>query len=150
MPEAEATRVVLDSNVVLSALLFRQGALSRFRSLWQERVILPLVSSETVKELVRVLAYPKFRLSDSEREELLADYLPYTRAVRPSDFPNAVARVPSCRDPFDDMFLDLAQAGDADILITGDKDLLDLNDPYQRRMRFLIVTPAAALKRWEN
>ena len=48
------------------------------------------------------------------------------------------------------MFLDLAQAGDADLLITGDRDLLDLNDPYQRRMRFLIVTPAEAFKRWEN
>ncbi len=141
---------MLDSNVVLSALLFRHGALSRFRTLWQERVIVPLVSAETAKELMRVLAYPKFRLSDSDREELLADYLPFTQAVRPDDYPNALARVPSCRDPFDDMFLDLAQAGDADLLITGDRDLLDLNDPYQRRMRFLIVTPAEAFKRWEN
>lgn len=142
--------MVLDTNVVLSALLFKQGAVPRFRRLWQEAVIHPLVSADTAKELVRVLAYPKFRLSDADREELLADYLPYAKAVRPEDHTDALEGVPRCRDPFDDMFLSLAQAGRADLLITGDKDLLDLNDSYQRRMRFLIVTPTEALKRWDN
>lgn len=148
--EAGGLRVVLDTNVVLSALLFRGGSAARFRDLWQRHAMLPLVSSETAKELVRVLAYPKFRLADGQREELLADYLPFTEVVRPEDFPNTLAHTPICRDPFDGIFLDLAQAGDADMLITGDKDLLELNDPYQRHMRFLIVTPAEALKRWEN
>jgi predicted nucleic acid-binding protein len=46
------------------------------------------------------------------------------------------------------MFLELAQAGAALDLVTGDKDLLDLNEPSLHRMGFLIITPAEALKRW--
>lgn len=77
-----ALRVVLDTNVVLSALVFRGGAAGQVRLAWQQGLLLPLVSSATVQELVRVLAYPKFRLSPAVQDELLADYLPYTEAVR--------------------------------------------------------------------
>ena len=117
------TRVVLDTNVVLSALVFGGGAAGRLRTAWQSGAFTPLVSTATAQELVRVLAYPKFRLSTADQEELLADYLPYTTAVRiPSSPPN----VPECRDPFDLMFLHLAVAGKADMLVTGDRDLLAL------------------------
>lgn len=148
MADSGLRRVVLDTNVVVSALLFRQGETSRIRRLWQERVLQPLVSAQTTLELVRVLAYLKFRLSSTDREDLLADYLTYVRVVKLEDHYNQVQRVPSCRDPFDDMFLELAQAGEALDLVTGDKDLLDLNDPGVRRMGFLIITPAQALKQW--
>jgi putative PIN family toxin of toxin-antitoxin system len=141
-------KVVLDTNVVVSALLFRQGETHQIRRRWQEQVVQPLVSAQTVMELVRVLAYPKFRLSAQDREDLLAEYLPYAQVVKPEDHRNQIQSVPSCRDPFDDMFLELAQAGGALDLVTGDKDLLDLNDPSLRRMGFLIITPAEALKRW--
>ena len=75
-------RVVLDTNVVLSALVFRGGAAGQVRQAWQRGLILPLASRATVQELVRVLAYPKFRLSQAEQDELLADYLPYAETVR--------------------------------------------------------------------
>jgi putative PIN family toxin of toxin-antitoxin system len=83
----------------------------------------PLVSRNTVTELLRVLAYPKFQLSETEREDLLADYLPYCTTVR---MPSNLPAVPACRDPFDVPFLELAIAGDADYFVTGDKDLLSL------------------------
>ena len=70
-----------------------------------------------------MLAYPKFNLDAAEREELLADYLPYTDAVQVTSPPPAV---PACRDPHDLPFLHLAQAGAAIALVTGDKDLLVL------------------------
>ena len=66
-------RVVLDTNVVLSALLFGGGPAARVRVGWQSGRFVPLASTATAQELVRVLAYPKFELSAGEQEELLAD-----------------------------------------------------------------------------
>ena len=116
-------RVVLDTNVVLSALVFGGGAAGQLRTAWQAGAFMPLVSTATAQELVRVLAYPKFRLSAADREELLADYLPYTTTVR---IPDPPPKVPECRDPFDVMFLELAVVGKAKVLVTGDHDLLAL------------------------
>ena len=118
-----AARVVFDTNVVLSALVFAGPATRRLRGLWQQGACTPLVSRATAGELMRVLAYPKFRLSPAEREELLADYLPYAEVVRVPEPPPAV---PPCRDPFDLPFLHLAAAGKA-TLVSGDRDLLVLS-----------------------
>jgi len=82
-----------------------------------------------VTELIRVLAYPKFRLTRSEQEELLADYLPYCEAV---PMPSKLPEVPACRDPMDLPFLHLALVGKADYLVTGDQDLLALKDSFER------------------
>ena len=103
-------RVALDTNVVLSALLFGGGAAGRVRRAWQQGMLLPLASTATVQEIVRVLAYPKFRLSQAEQDELLADYLPYTQIVR---IPQPPPQVPKCRDVHDEPFMHLAVAGKA-------------------------------------
>ena len=91
-------RVVLDTNVVVSALVFGGGAAARIRHAWQAGRIAPLASTATAVELVRVLSYPKFKLSASEQEELLADYMPWVEVVR---IPNPPPTAPSCRDAFD-------------------------------------------------
>ena len=57
-------RVVLDTNVLLSALLFYQGSVAWLRHAWQSEAIRPLASRDTTEELIRVLAYPKFKLTD--------------------------------------------------------------------------------------
>ena len=129
-----APRLVLDTNVLLSALLFRAGSLSWLRESWHGGVIRPLASRECAAELIRVLAYPKFRLSGPERDDLLADYLPWCETVMVSPPPP----VPDCRDPFDRPFLELAAAGNADGLVTGDRDLLALAG----RFDVPIITPA--------
>lgn len=116
-------RWVLDTNVVLSALLRPGGATGRLRLAWQSRLIVPLVSRDTVSELIRVLAYPKFKLMADEQHDLLADYMPWTQVVR---VPSPAPKTPPCRDPHDVKFLQLAIAGIADALVTGDADLLDL------------------------
>lgn len=120
---ASPPRVVIDTNLVLSALVFAQGRLTPLRQAWQERRIQPLVSRVTAAELMRVLAYPKFKLSPEEQQELLADYLPYCQTVR---IPEPPPKTPACRDAFDVPFLQLAIAGKAKALITGDQDLLAL------------------------
>ncbi len=118
-----AAPVVLDTNVVLSALVFTHGRAAALREAWQGRRCEPLVSKATVDELIRVLAYPKFKLGASEQHELLADYLPYCRTVA---IPAKVPRTAQCRDPFDLPFLQLAIVGKAEVLVTGDQDLLDI------------------------
>lgn len=116
-------RVVLDSNVVLSALLFGGGPAARVRFAWQSHRCVPLASTATAHELVRVLAYPKFGLSPAEREDLLADYMPWVEVVR---VPTPPPATPPCRDPDDVPFLQLAVAGKAQALVSGDRDLLAL------------------------
>jgi putative PIN family toxin of toxin-antitoxin system len=113
----------LDTNVVLSALLSPGGRLAWLREAWKEGTLVPIVSRDTALELVRALSYPKFGLSEAERQVLLADYLPFAEMVevgRPSDPP------PECRDPGDQIFIDLALAAEATALVSGDKDLLSL------------------------
>ena len=120
-------RVVLDNNVLLSALLFHSGALSWLRAAWRSGGIRLLASRQTVAELVRVLAYPKFSLDAEEQRDLLDDYLPCCETILVPDPPPTV---PKCRDPSDRPFLELALAGRADALVTGDADLLALTDAF--------------------
>ena len=118
------SRVVIDTNLVLSALVFARGRLMPLRHAWQTAHCQPLVSSATVTELLRVIAYPKFKLSVADQQELLADYLPYCTTVR---MPAKLPATPACRDPFDLPFLQLAITGQAGYLVSGDRDLLSLN-----------------------
>ncbi len=121
-----ALRVVMDTNVVVSALIFG-GKVGKLRSLWQAGRVIPLASQVTITELTRVLAYPKFRLTPAEQADLLADYGLFCESIAvPDELPN----VPACRDAFDVPFLGLAIAGQADYLVTGDRDLLSLRDGF--------------------
>jgi uncharacterized protein len=113
-------RVVLDTNVVLSALLFRSGRVSWIGDAWKAKRLVPLVSKETLVELLRVLAYPKFKLTPSEQQTVLEAFLPYAETVQVHNPPS----LPKCRDPHDQKFLILAKQGQADFLVTGDTDLL--------------------------
>lgn len=124
-----SVRVVLDTNVVLSALVFRGGTAGQVRQAWQRGLVLPLASTATVQELVRVLAYSKFRLPPAEQDELLADYLPYVETVRIAQPP---PKVPECRDVLDLPFMHLAVAGRAQMLVSGDRDLLAIAAEFER------------------
>lgn len=115
---------MFDTNVVVSALVFRRGTAVRLRTVWASGRVVPVVSRATTAELLRVLSYPKFRLSASDVEELLGDYLPWAEHAevgrRAADL--------VCADASDRVFLDLAVAAAADGLVTGDGHLLALKD----------------------
>ena len=140
-------RLVPDTNVVLSALVFGGGLAGRLRLGWQQAAFVPLVSTASAKELVRVLAYPKFHLSKADQDELLADYLPYAETVH---IPQPPPTVPECRDPLDVPFLHLAVAGKAQWLISGDKDVLVLAEEFQQTAGCAIVTKDTFLNQQEK
>lgn len=126
---------MLDTNVVLSALVWSGGTLERLVTDWQSGLILPLRNFGTTQELERVLSYPRLGLAEDRQQILLAAYLPWCEEISISHNP----RVPNPRDPNDRPFLELALAGNADALVTGDNDLLVLapNFPVP------IITPSA-------
>jgi putative PIN family toxin of toxin-antitoxin system len=127
-------RVVLDTNVVLSALVFTSGRLADLRRAWQHRALQPLACTETARELMRVLSYPKLDLSPGEQQDLLGAFLEYAEVV---PLPEPWPELPACRDAKDQMFLVLARVGGADALITGDQDLLAMRE----ELPGLIFTP---------
>ena len=120
-------RVVLDTNCVISALLFSRQNMAWLRHSWQNAHITPLASKDTVIELMRVLAYPKFKLSKSEQALLLADFLPYAETVIIEQIPDGL---PIIRDLDDQKFLILAVVGQAEALVTGDADILDIQSSF--------------------
>jgi len=135
-----ALRVVLDTNVVVSALVFRGGRLAWLRQAWAGGELVPVVSRETLAELVRVLSYPKFGLTADETKSLLAHYMERAQALGEV---KTRARLPRCRDADDRAFLRLAYASRADALVTGDADLLAL----AAQSRIPILTPDALRQR---
>ena len=135
-------RVVLDTNTVLSALVFPRGRLTWIRDYWASREIVPLISRETSEELIRALAYPKFALAEEEIEALLGAYLPYVETVKVGS--KGPKDLPRCRDPGDQKFLLLAAKGKAEVLVSGDRAPLELSG----RTPFGIETPAQFKKRF--
>lgn len=133
--EITPLRVVLDTNTLISALLFGGDSWRRLRNSWQTGRIIPLVCRKTTLEFIRVLKYPKFTLTLEEREILMADFLPFTEVITVSE---ENSTMPRCRDMDDQIFLELAQQGNASFLVSGDKDLLDCAS----RTGFKIITPS--------
>ena len=120
-------RVVFDTNTVITALLFSKGRLAWLRTVWRQVTVVPLISKTTTEDIVRVLAYSEFHLDAAEQEELLGDFLPFAEIIE-ADLPTG--EVPICRDKHDQKFLELAAAGEADALVTGDTDLLVLGEQF--------------------
>lgn len=113
-------RAVLDTNVVVSALLFR-GVASAVHVHWRAGRIRLVASADTLAELARVLRYPKFKLAIDAVEAVLA-----TEVIPFCDVVEVVSGPPACRDASDDKFLWCARDGGAEVLVTGDPDILAL------------------------
>jgi putative PIN family toxin of toxin-antitoxin system len=119
----EVKKVVIDTSVLVSALLFG-GVPAQLISLWKSRTIRPLCSGKIMDELLRVLAYPKFSLSKTEIEYLITqEIVPWFEVVDVSSGRTSVKQ-----DPSDDKFIWCAEAGRADFIISGDEHLLSCAD----------------------
>lgn len=114
-------KIALDTDVFISAFLFK-GETNNLVSLWKTGKIKILISKEVLKEYIKVLSYPKFKLSKKEITYLIEEeFLPFVEICKPKlkfDFIKD--------DPEDNKFLDLAYEGKVDYIISGDKHLLEL------------------------
>jgi len=133
---SQLQRVVFDTNVVVSAFLFRSGTLAWLREAIAKGAMIPLVSDETLAEVVRVLSYPRFALTAEDRDNIVVHYMEHAEAFRQ---PRTRAALPQCRDPHDQMFIRLAYAAKADAIVSGDDDLIVL----AAASRIAILAPAA-------
>ncbi len=126
-------RAVLDTNVILSALLFG-GRMGGLVMAWQMGRFQLLLSRAILEEVLRVLAYPKFQLTEGEIRGLLEEELvPFAETVIVRRHP--VVRL---RDPDDLAVVACALTGRARYLVTGDADLLSL----ERIRRLEVIRPA--------
>jgi len=131
-------RAVLDTNVILSALLFG-GRLERLHRAWRAGRLRLVMSRETTDELLRVMAYPKFRLTHAEITFLFdTELLPFADVIV---LPASNSKQRWSRDSEDDKFIRCAKAGKCARLITGDDDLLSL----KRVGKVVILSPAEFL-----
>lgn len=76
--------VVIDTPLLLRALLCTDEQAQALRRGWQDGRWLPRVSPDSATRLMTALAFPRFGLSLAQRQELLADFLPYAQALRPA------------------------------------------------------------------
>ncbi|MEA2083021.1 MAG: putative toxin-antitoxin system toxin component, PIN family, partial [Thermodesulfobacteriota bacterium] len=124
---------VLDTNIIISALLFQKSKPAEaFHTAIKKGEI--LYSSSTLAELKDVLWRDKFDsyITQEERERFLAGFLLTATPIEINE------TITICRDPKDNKFLELAVSGKANFIITGDDDLLILN-PFRK---IQIITPA--------
>ena len=133
-------RVVVDTNVFISALLSPQGIPSQLFQYWGQHFFDLLVSEESMDELVRVLQYPKIRKGLRSTDGELAEFVRLFREkgllVTPQETIRAITA-----DVSDNLYLEMAVAGDAQCIVSGDKHLLRLQE-YQG---IPILTPAEFL-----
>ncbi len=133
----ESRRVVVDTNVLVSAILLPDSTSGRAVDFFIQRELL-LASQETLEELREVLMRPKFDRYVTRAIRSAFWFL----IQRRSNMVSILHHIQVCRDPKDDKFLSLAVNGEASLIVTGDLDLLVL-DPFRN---VKILTPAAYLE----
>lgn len=139
-------KAVVDTNVLISGLISSKGTPSKLLNAWNNKLFTLVISPELVQELEIVLQRPKlakYAISLQEIEGLITSFKKQQIVVSPHA--NISFHV---RDPKDEMIVTCALRN-ADYLVTGDKDLLDLRNSPQIRP-LVIVTAEEFLKLLEQ
>lgn len=116
-------RLILDTNVLISAIFFETGNEARILDEVLKGKITLVSSLDTLQELRETLAASKFKLTPLEVLNVFQLMVSISEIVLAP--PSAEVK---CRDPDDQKFLDCAVEGDADFLVTGDRDLLEIKN----------------------
>ena len=128
-------RLVIDTNVLVSALIFKDSRHLPLRDAWRQKRITPLLSIATYRELKHVLGYAMFKLEDHQIAEAIALIGPFIEWVTIDA--ELAATLPKCSDRDDQKFLQVAMCGEAAALLSYDRALLKMN----RKLPFPVLTP---------
>jgi len=137
-------RVVFDTNVLVSYLLTHRPPIATLIDVHVAREdIVPVTAAELLAELDRVLRYPRLQryISEEERTRFVALLMALSELV---ELPETIPQI--CRDPEDDRVIACAVVGDADVIVSGDDDLLVLD----RVGEVAVLSPAELFKRMEG
>ena len=133
-------RVVLDTNIIISATLIRGGTEDQIVRAWQRGVFELVLSPPILEEMGRALFYEKLRKFRWMTVEEVAELL--QALAQGSMVVSGRSKVKASRDPDDDKFLAAAIEAEARFVVTGDRDLLDIRRYRNVRM----ITPARFLR----
>ncbi|MBL8377997.1 MAG: putative toxin-antitoxin system toxin component, PIN family [Burkholderiales bacterium] len=138
-------RLVLDTNVWLDWLVFDNPEVVPLREAVAAGASI-VIDTACLAELERALAYPlgRWTLTAAGQAAALTACDALTDGARPPNAANAAQgspKLPTCRDPDDQKFLELARDRRADVLVTRDRALLELARPRRAALPFRIVTP---------
>ena len=118
-------RAVVDTNILVRALIMPQGTVGPVLLRLRRGEYTLLYAHPLLEELIDVLNRPRIRhkysLTEDDIQVVVSLILLRGEAVAPEQ------RITACRDPSDDKFLEVAVTGKADIIVSGDQDLLVLN-----------------------
>lgn len=128
-------RAVVDTNVFISGLMLPKSTPGRILGAWRSGQFALVLSEPMLDEIAAVLGYPKIRKRTGWDDDTINRYLTLLRfEAEIADIRKTPAHVP--RDAKDNMVLATLLASQADCLVTGDLDLLDLANTYP------IIAPA--------
>lgn len=137
-------RVVFDTNTLVSYLLTHRPPIATLIDVCVARGdIVPVTAVELLEELDRVLQYPRLQryISEEERTRFVALLMALSEVV---ELPETIPQI--CRDPDDDRIIACAVVGGAEVIVSGDDDLLVLD----RVGEVVVVSPAQLLARIEG
>ncbi|RDK10284.1 PIN domain-containing protein [Cupriavidus lacunae] len=139
-----APRVVLDSNIWVDLLVFRDPHVEPIREALEAGTIAPVIRADCREELRRVLAYPQFARFDVDIDAALAtvDRLASLEAAPPQADYDTI-RLPRCKDTDDQKFVELAHFARAACLVSKDKAVLKLRTRLRRSSGVEVMTPPA-------
>lgn len=145
-PGGRPPRVVIDTAVVFSALVFGGEAARRLRRAWRHGFCRPLLCRQTLLDLTCALGDTRFGFTRDEQQRMLAEYLPYVLRVRVPE-----AATSGVADPAPLAFVQLAMAGRAHLMVSSDETLLRhgtrlpfpvvAQQPFLELLRSLPITP---------
>lgn len=129
--------MVIDTSTLISAIGWKKGKPRKILNLCLNKEFTLLISGETMKELMGVLSRNKFNFIEKELKE---EFLILLRET--SEMVKVITSINKCKDPKDNMFIELAIDGGADYIISSDEDLLSLDKVNNIK----IITPSEFLR----
>lgn len=121
-------RVVVDTGVLVSGLIRPRGTIGDMLHAMRDGRFIPIYSTPMMVEVIDVLGRPKIQAKYHIQPNDIVELINLIRLRGELVIPKRV--VTECRDPKDNKFLEAALAGEADIIVTGDDDLLVLH-PFE-------------------